>query len=103
MSDVSNYSDSNSDSESNHSDSDSETEAGTENDKKTIKVFKVFYSCYPGTKRSPETEYENFMKQNRKNKDKIIHLLLPALEKEKQFRMTDHALYIYGVCNRCEG
>ena len=69
-----------------------ETEADAENDKKTIKVFKVFYSCYPGIKRSPGTEYENFTKQNRKNKDKIIHLLLPALEKEKQFRIKSFEL-----------
>jgi len=66
---------------------DTDTEAGTENDKKTIKAFKDFYSCYPGTKRSPGTEYENFTKQNRNIKYKIIHLLLPALEKEKQFRI----------------
>src|SRR5665647_728482 len=66
---------------------DTDTEAGTENDKKTIKAFKDFYSCYPGTKRSPGTEYENFTKQNRNIKYKIVHLLLPALEKEKQFRI----------------
>jgi len=73
-------------------DTDTDSETDSENDKKTIKVFKVFYSCYPGTKRSPGTEYENFMKQNRKNKDKIIHLLLPALEKEKQFRINSFEL-----------
>ena len=73
-------------------DTDTEAETESENDKKTIKAFKVFYSCYPGTKRSPGTEYENFTKQSRKNKDKIIHLLLPALEKEKQFRIKSFEL-----------
>ena len=72
--------------------SDTVTETVSENEKKALVFFEVFYSCYPGTKRSPGTEYENFTKQNRKNKDKIIHLLLPALEKEKQFRIKSFEL-----------
>jgi len=73
-------------------DTDTENDSETENDKNTIKAFKVFYSCYPGTKRFFGTEYENFTNKNRKNKDKIIHLLLPALEKEKQFRINSFEL-----------
>ena len=64
-----------------------DTDTDSETEEKMIKAFKVFYSCYPGTKRSPTTEYENFNNKNLKNKYKIIHLLLPALEKEKQFRI----------------
>lgn len=71
-----------------HTDTDTESE----DDKKTFSVFEVFYACYPGTKRSPGTEYENFTNKNRKNKYKIIHLLLPALEKEKQFRIKSFEL-----------
>ena len=34
--------------------------------------------------------------------DPVIEERQEAIAKEKQFRMTDHALYIYGVCIRCE-
>lgn len=34
--------------------------------------------------------------------DQMIEQRQEAIAKEKQFRMTDHALYIYGVCARCE-
>lgn len=34
--------------------------------------------------------------------DPVIEQRQEAIAKEKQFRMTDHALYIYGVCIRCE-
>jgi Fur family ferric uptake transcriptional regulator len=34
--------------------------------------------------------------------DPVIEQRQEAIAKEKQFRMTDHALYIYGVCVHCE-
>ncbi len=34
--------------------------------------------------------------------DPIIEQRQQAIAKEKQFQMTDHALYIYGVCSRCQ-
>ncbi|HXH55313.1 MAG TPA: ferric iron uptake transcriptional regulator [Gammaproteobacteria bacterium] len=34
--------------------------------------------------------------------DPVIEERQEAIAKEKQFRMTDHALYIYGVCGKCE-
>lgn len=34
--------------------------------------------------------------------DLLIEQRQEAIAKEKQFRMTDHALYIYGVCAKCE-
>lgn len=33
--------------------------------------------------------------------DPVIEKRQQAIAKEKQFQMTDHALYIYGVCSRC--
>ncbi len=35
--------------------------------------------------------------------DPVIEQRQEAIATEKQFRMTDHALYIYGVCIKCEG
>lgn len=34
--------------------------------------------------------------------DPVIEQRQEVIAKEKKFRMTDHALYIYGVCERCE-
>jgi Fur family ferric uptake transcriptional regulator len=34
--------------------------------------------------------------------DPIIEQRQEVIASEKQFRMTDHALYIYGVCANCE-
>ena len=34
--------------------------------------------------------------------DPVIEQRQEVIAKEKQFRMTDHALYIYGVCIKCE-
>jgi len=34
--------------------------------------------------------------------DPVIEQRQEVIAKEKQFKMTDHALYIYGVCNRCQ-
>jgi len=71
------------------SDTVSGTVSGTvsENEKKALVFFEVFYSCYPGTKRSLMTEYENFTNKNQKNKYELIHLLLPAIQKEKNYRL----------------
>lgn len=33
--------------------------------------------------------------------DPVIEKRQQAIAKEKQFQMTDHALYIYGVCAKC--
>lgn len=33
--------------------------------------------------------------------DPVIEQRQEVIAKEKQFKMTDHALYIYGVCKRC--
>ncbi|MEI7526392.1 MAG: hypothetical protein WCJ95_18740 [Mariniphaga sp.] len=48
-------------------------------------VFELFRQEYPGTKRGLNTELEHFLK---KNDPETVHLLLPALEKEKQHRST---------------
>jgi len=54
------------------------------NDKNYISViFDVFRQEFKGTKRGLKTELENFLK---KNDPEIVHLLLPALEKEKQHK-----------------
>ncbi|HEV2524309.1 MAG TPA: ferric iron uptake transcriptional regulator [Gammaproteobacteria bacterium] len=34
--------------------------------------------------------------------DPVIEQRQEVIAKEKEFRMTDHALYIYGVCIKCE-
>lgn len=34
--------------------------------------------------------------------DPVIEQKQQAIAEEKQFRMTDHALYIYGVCLKCD-
>ena len=46
-------------------------------------IFEAFRKSFPGTKRGLETELKNFLK---KNTSEVVHLLLPALEKEKQNR-----------------
>jgi hypothetical protein len=48
-------------------------------------VFEVFRKAFPGNKRGLQTELDNFLKKNR---SETVHLLLPALEKEKQHRET---------------
>ena len=47
-------------------------------------LFTMFLKQYPGRKKSAETEFANFSK---KFDLEIVHLLLPALEKEKQYRI----------------
>ncbi len=50
------------------------------NDKNNIsEIFDVFRKRYPGNVRGLKTEFDLFIK---KNKPEIVHLLLPALEKE---------------------
>ena len=52
-------------------------------DKKAISIiFDVFRIAYPGTKQGLDTELKNFFQ---KYDPEIVHLLLPALEKEKQY------------------
>jgi hypothetical protein len=54
------------------------------NDKKYYSViFDQFRVEFPGTKRGLKTELDNFTK---KNDLEIVHLLIPALNKEKQHR-----------------
>ena len=56
------------------------------NDKNNIPViFEVFRKAFQGNKRGLQTELDNFLKKNR---PETVHLLLPALEKEKQHRET---------------
>lgn len=53
------------------------------NENKNISViFDVFRTAFPGAKRGLQTELDNFLK---KYNSEIVHLLLPALEKEKQY------------------
>jgi hypothetical protein len=51
--------------------------------------FDEFRKAFPGTKRGLGTEIENFLK---KNNEETIKLLLPALEREKQYRAKCTAL-----------
>ncbi len=63
---------------------DTNNNVNTENKKISI-VFESFRQLYPGTKRGLKTELENFLK---KNNPEIVHLLSPALEKEKLHKQT---------------
>jgi hypothetical protein len=56
-----------------------------ENGENNISVFfEVFRKEYPGIKGGLKTELDNFQK---KNNSEIVHLLLPALEMQKQHRI----------------
>jgi len=55
-----------------------------ENNKINV-VFESFRREFPGTKGGFKTEFDNFLK---KNDPETVHLLLPALKKEKQYRST---------------
>lgn len=59
----------------------SKRKESTEKEKKEIykEKFEVFRKKYPGTKRGLDTEYDNFIKKNKKD---IIELLLPAIENQ---------------------
>ena len=46
-------------------------------------IFDEFRKQYPGIKRGLETELNNFLKKNEKER---IHLLMPALEMEKKYK-----------------
>ena len=57
-----------------------DTNKNDNNDKNQyLSIFGAFRTQFPGTKRGEEVEFRNFIK---KNKPEIVHLLLPALEKE---------------------
>lgn len=61
-----------------------DTNKNDKNEKNNISViFDQFRIEFPGTKRGLNTELENFLK---KNKPETVHLLLPALVKEKQYK-----------------
>lgn len=47
--------------------------------------FENFRKIYPGTKKSLETEYTNFLKKTR-NSDEIVELLQPAIENQMKIR-----------------
>ena len=72
---------------------DMNTDKTAKNSKKekdnTSVIFDVFRKSFPGTKRGLETELKNFLK---KNNSEVVHLLLPALEKEKQYRIRSEEL-----------
>ncbi len=62
-----------------------DTGTDTDTDTDIISVsFETFRKSFPGTKRGLKTELENFLK---KNNSESIKLLLPALEKEIQYRL----------------
>lgn len=63
---------------------DTNNNVNNENKKISI-IFEAFRQQYPGTKRGLKTELDNFLK---KNNPEIVHLLSPALEKEKQHKKT---------------
>lgn len=62
----------------------STTYKNEKNNKNNIYViFEAFRASFPGKKRGGQTELENFLK---KNNPETVHLLLPALEREKEYR-----------------
>ena len=61
-----------------------DTNKNDKNEKNNISViFEEFRKAFPGTKRGLNTELKNFLKNNN---PELVHLLLPALENEKQHR-----------------
>lgn len=61
-----------------------DTNKNEKNEKNNIPViFDEFRKQFPGIKRGLKTELENFLK---KNNPETIHLLMPALEKEKSHK-----------------
>lgn len=56
---------------------------GKEIKKDLVVIFEQFRHEYPGTKRGLDTELKNFLK---KNDPEIVHLLLPGLIKEKEYK-----------------
>lgn len=67
---------------------DTNNNENNENNKISV-VFDAFRLSFPGTKRGLDTELKNFQK---KNNSEVVHLLLPALEKEKQYRTRSEEL-----------
>lgn len=62
-----------------------------EGDTETRKQFDAFYAAYPkeGRRKSLKTEWENFTRK--KGYRRAAPLLLPAIEREKQWRVTERA------------
>jgi hypothetical protein len=70
---------------------DTNNNVNNENKKISI-IFEAFRQAYPGTKRGLKTELEYFIKNN---DPETVHLLSPALEKEKNHKSKSKSLGLF--------